>query len=86
MVVPIDQLSESCNTALDSKMVQPKKTGRSTAREEKLIGVRLSLETIRALDRWAERNSVTRAEAVRRLLKSALAASRRATKLKLIRG
>ena len=67
-------------------MVQPKKTGRSTAGEEKLMGVRLSSETIRAVDRWAERNNITRAEAIRRLLKSALAASRRAAKLKLIRG
>ena len=67
-------------------MVQPKKTGGLTAGAEKLMGVRLSSETIRAVDRWAERNNVTRAEAIRRLLKSALAASRRATKLKLIRG
>ena len=67
-------------------MVKPKKTGGPTAAVEKLAGIRLSSETIRDIDRWAERNNVTRAEAIRRLLKSALMASRRATKLKLIRG
>ena len=67
-------------------MVQPKKTGGSTTGAEKLTRIRLSSETIADIDRWAERNNVTRAEAIRPLLKSALVASKRAAKLKLIRG
>jgi metal-responsive CopG/Arc/MetJ family transcriptional regulator len=56
------------------------------AQTEKTNGtVRLSRDAIKAVDKWARRNHVTRSEAVRRLLKSALGASRAATKLKLIR-
>ncbi len=67
-------------------MVQSKEAGGLTSDAEKLIEIRLPLKAIRAIDRWAERNNVTRSEAIRRLLKSALAASRAAAKLKVIRG
>ena len=67
-------------------MVQRKKTGKVTTGAGKLTRIGLSSETIADIDRSAERNNVTRVEATRRLLKSALVASKRATKLKLIRG
>ena len=50
-----------------------------------LISVRLPTETIRAIDRWAKRSDITRPEAIRRLLKGALRASRAAAKLKVTR-
>jgi hypothetical protein len=46
--------------------------------------VQLSLQTIKALDRWAERNGVTRSQAIRQLLKAALRASGAAAKIKMI--
>jgi metal-responsive CopG/Arc/MetJ family transcriptional regulator len=49
------------------------------------ISIELSPATIKDIDRWAERNGVTRAEAIRRLLRAALAAARAADKLKLSR-
>ena len=67
-------------------MVQSKKASGLTSDAEKLIEIRLPLKAIRAIDRWAERNNVTRSEAIRRLLKSSLAASRAAAKLKVISG
>ena len=50
-------------------------------RMDQLVTVRLPSETMRALERWAKRGKITRAEAIRRLLNSALAASRAAAKL-----
>jgi|GraSoiStandDraft_43_1057313.scaffolds.fasta_scaffold239642_1 hypothetical protein len=64
------------------KTVQSKH-GRPTTDADPLISVRLPLETIRAIDRWAKRDRITRPEAIRRLLKGALMASRAAAKLKV---
>ena len=47
----------------------------------RLVTVGLPFETMKALERWAKRGKITRAEAIRRLLNSALAASRAAAKL-----
>jgi metal-responsive CopG/Arc/MetJ family transcriptional regulator len=55
------------------------------AGKDALIAVRLPPELIRAVDRWAQRDEVTRSVAIRRLLRSALSASRAATKLKITR-
>ena len=60
-------------------MAQTEKTSELTRGAD----VRLSRDTIKAVDLWAARNQVTRSEAVRRLLKSALRSSRAAAKLKL---
>ena len=46
--------------------------------------VRLAIQTIKALDRWAERNGVTRSEAICQLLKSSLRASGAASKIEMI--
>jgi metal-responsive CopG/Arc/MetJ family transcriptional regulator len=53
--------------------------------KDPLIGVRLPVQLIKAVDRWAERDGVTRSDAIRRLLRSALAASRAAKKLNMMR-
>jgi metal-responsive CopG/Arc/MetJ family transcriptional regulator len=66
------------------KTVQSK-NGRPTTDADPLISVRLPSETIRAIDRWAKRDDITRSEAIRRLLKGALRASRAAAKLKVTR-
>jgi metal-responsive CopG/Arc/MetJ family transcriptional regulator len=66
-------------------MVQSKRTDASGASAGSLIEIRLSPAKIRDIDRWAEHNNVTRSEAIRRLLRSALAAFRAATKLRLVR-
>ena len=66
------------------KTVQSKNS-RPTADADPLISVRLPSETIRAIDRWAKRDDITRSEAIRRLLKGALRASRAAAKLKVTR-
>jgi hypothetical protein len=58
-------------------MIQSKKT-------DELIEIWLSPKKVSDLDRWAEHNGVTRSEAIHRLLNSALAAFRAATRLKLI--
>jgi metal-responsive CopG/Arc/MetJ family transcriptional regulator len=60
-----------------SKKAESSATG--TVRQD----VRLSLQTIKALDRWAERNGVTRSQAIRQLLKAALRASGAAAKIKM---
>jgi Arc/MetJ-type ribon-helix-helix transcriptional regulator len=52
------------------KTVQSK-NGRRTTDADPLISVRLPPETIRAIDRWAKRDEITRSEAIRRLLKGA---------------
>jgi len=65
-------------------MVQFKKTHESRADANSVIEIRLSPEKIRDLDRWAEQGNVTRSEAIRQLLNSALASFRAATKLKLV--
>lgn len=64
-------------------MVRSKKAGSSAAGTVSQE-VRLSIQTIKALDRWAERNGVTRSEAIRQLLKSSLRASGAANKIKMI--
>jgi metal-responsive CopG/Arc/MetJ family transcriptional regulator len=64
-------------------MVRSKEAGSSAAGRVSQE-VRLSVQTIKALDRWAERNGVTRSEAIRRLLKASLRASGAASKLKMI--
>lgn len=64
-------------------MVRSKKAESSaagTVRQDVL----LSIQTIKALDRWAERNGVTRSQAIRQLLKAALRASGAAAKIKMI--
>ena len=50
-------------------------------RINRLVTVGLPSETMKALERWAKRGKITRAEAIRRLLNSALAASTAAAKL-----
>ena len=45
------------------------------------VTVKLPNETIRAIDRWARRDEITRSEAIRQLLTSALAASSAAAKI-----
>ena len=63
-------------------MQKPKRSKKGPEmRMDQLITVRLPSETMRALERWAKRGKITRAEAIRRLLNSALAASRAAAKL-----
>jgi hypothetical protein len=66
------------------KTVQSK-NARPGISADPLITVRLPTETIKAIDRWAKRDDITRAEAIRRLLKGALRASRAAAKLKVTR-
>lgn len=64
-------------------MVRSKKAGSSAARTVSQE-VLLPIQTIKALDRWAERNGVTRSDAIRQLLKASLRASRAADKIKII--
>jgi metal-responsive CopG/Arc/MetJ family transcriptional regulator len=66
------------------KTVQSK-NGRPTKDADPLISVQFPPETIRAIDRWAKRDHITRSEAIRRLLKGALMASRAAAKLRVTR-
>jgi metal-responsive CopG/Arc/MetJ family transcriptional regulator len=42
-----------------------------------MIGVRAGMELIAEIDKWAEANSVSRSEAIRRLVEQALSASRK---------
>jgi Ribbon-helix-helix protein, copG family len=77
------------NTRFNNGSAMPKtvqfKHGRPTTDADPLISVRLPPETIRAIDRWAKRDHITRSEAIRRLLKGALMASRAAAKLNVTR-
>ena len=50
---------------------------------DELVTFRVAPATLRSLDRWAKRLDLTRSEAIRRLLKAALRASRTVAKLKM---
>lgn len=67
------------------KLGKPKLKSSGLSGKDPLIEARLPLQLIKAVDRWAARDDVTRSEAIRRLLRSALAASRAAKKLNIMR-
>jgi hypothetical protein len=54
--------------------VKPKKRGRPATGKDPLIGIRAPEELIAKIDRYAERQALTRSEAVRKLLEHALKA------------
>jgi hypothetical protein len=54
--------------------VKPKKRGRPATGKDPLVGVRIPIELTAAIDSWANRNKVSRSEAIRRLVEQALAA------------
>ena len=66
-------------------MGKPKLKSSGLPGKDALIGVRLPPQLIKAIDRWAARDGVTRSDAICRLLRSALAASRAAKKLNIMR-
>lgn len=54
--------------------VKRKKAGRPATGTEPLYGVRMSDELMGRIERWAEENSATRSEAIRRLVEIGLKA------------
>jgi Arc/MetJ-type ribon-helix-helix transcriptional regulator len=53
--------------------VKPKRRGRPATGKDPLVGARLPPNMIREIDQWASRNSVSRSEAIRRLVERSLA-------------
>jgi hypothetical protein len=56
---------------------QKRRPGRPATGVDPMIGVRAGMELIAEIDKWAEANSVSRSEAIRRLVEQALSASRK---------
>ena len=54
--------------------VKPKKRGRPATGKDPLLTTRAPRETISAIEDWAERNEITRSEAIRRLVELGLKA------------
>jgi predicted DNA-binding protein len=52
--------------------VLPKRRGRPATGKDPFVGVRLPPSLIEAIDTWAEASSVTRSEAMRRLIEAGL--------------
>ena len=63
------------------KSVHKKGRGRPAGRQFcETIPVRLTVDMMKGLDAWAKRSELTRSEAIRELLKEALATNSRKTK------
>jgi hypothetical protein len=56
--------------------VKPKR-GRPATGRDPLVGVRIPAEVITALDKWAKDEGVSRSEAIRRLIESAIESKRK---------
>lgn len=52
--------------------VLPKKRGRPATGKDPFVGIRLPPSMIEMIDKWAEADSVTRSEAMRRLIEAGL--------------
>jgi hypothetical protein len=55
--------------------VEPKKRGRPATGKDPLLTTRAPLETISAIEGWAEKQGITRSEAIRRLVEIGLKAA-----------